>query len=260
MEIIHHHQASSNVHPVERVASVLGGSLLAISGIRQGRSGILRMLTGAAMIARGATGHCQLYQALGVRTAPTGKNTSIPYELGVRARAAITVNYPRATLYEFWRHLENLPRFMRHLDSVEQQDSSRSHWVAQGPANSKVEWDAEIINEIPGELLAWRSLPGSDVDSAGSVRFTDAPGNRGTEIRVELQYNPPAGVLGAYFARLFGREPEQEIEADLGRLKQYLETGEVATTKGQPKGTGSNVHTREKTTRSSRPVLEGVIA
>jgi len=130
--------------------------------------------------------------------------------------------------------LDNLPRFMRHLVSVDQLDYRRSRWVAQGPAGWRVTWDAEVINEIPNELLAWQSLAGSQVDSAGSVRFTEAPGGRGTEIRVELQYNPPAGIVGAYVARLFGREPEQEIEADLNRLKQFLECGEVATTDGQP--------------------------
>src|SRR2546423_15606848 len=104
---------------------------------------------------------------------------SLPYELGIRARAAITVNHPRESVFQFWRQLENLPRFMRHLISVEPRDERRSHWVAQGPAGRKVEWDAEIINEIPNELIAWKSLPGSDVDSAGSVRFKDAPGERG---------------------------------------------------------------------------------
>ena len=122
-----------------------------------------------------------------------------------------------------------------------------------GPCNRPVEWYAEIINEVPSELIGWKSLPGSDVDCAGSVRFTDAPGGRGTEVRVELQYNPPAGMVGAYLARLFGREPEQEIEADLGRLKQYLEGGEVATTAGQPQG-GS------KAQRVAAETLEEAIA
>jgi uncharacterized membrane protein len=119
---------------------------------------------------------------------------------------------------------------MRHLLSVEQREGGRSHWVAEGPLNHKVEWDAEIINEIPDELLAWKSLPGSDVASAGSVQFKDAADGSGTDVHVELQYNPPAGQVGAYAARLFGREPEQEIQADLRRLKRYLESGEAATT------------------------------
>jgi len=193
------------------------------------------MLTGAAMIHRGVTGECQVYRALGLRTAPS--DAAVPYELGVRAHAAVTVAAPRHEIYAFWRQLENLPRFMRHLVTVTQSDAKHSHWVAQGPGGrSQYQWDAQIINEVQDELIAWKSLPGSEVDSAGSVRFSDAPGGRGTEIRVELQYNPPAGIVGAWVARFFGREPEQEISADLKRLKQFFESGEVATTQGQPKG------------------------
>ena len=183
---------------------------------------------------RGFSGYCEVYNALGIRTAPS--DATLPYELGVRARAAVTVNQPRQQVYQFWRQFENLPHFMRHLVSVEPTGQNRWHWEAKGPMEKTIGWDAEIINEIPNELIAWKSLEGSDVDSAGSVRFKDAPGNRGTEIRVELQYNPPAGAVGAYIARLFGREPEQEIVSDLARLKQFLESGEIATTEGQPHG------------------------
>jgi uncharacterized membrane protein len=186
------------------------------------------------MMQRGLTGHCEGYRLFGVRTAPS--KAAVPYELGVRARAAVTINGPRDEIYRFWRQFENLPRFMKHLESVETGEDGKSHWVARGPAGKKVRWSAEIINERQDELIAWRSLPGGDVDSAGSVRFQDAPGGRGTEIHVELQYNPPAGVIGSYVAKLFGRDPEREISADLKRLKQYMETGEIATTEGQPKG------------------------
>jgi uncharacterized membrane protein len=207
--------------------------MLFVNGIKNG--GMIRMLLGAGMIGRGLTGRCHLYRVLGVRTAHS--DATLPYELGVKARAAVTVAHPRHEIFTFWRQFENLPRFMRHLISVDQKDEKRSHWVAEGPGtDSTYEWDAEIINEIPDELIAWKSLPGSEVASAGSVRFSDAPGNRGTEIRVELQYNPPAGIVGAWVARIFGREPEQEISADLKRLKQFFETGEVATTAGQPNG------------------------
>lgn len=223
-----------NLHTAERWASVIGGGVLAATGVRKGRSGALRVLAGAALIRRGLTGRCQVYRALGVRMAPS--DAAIPYELGIRARASVTIRQPREKVYQFWRQLENLPIFMRHLVSVEPKGGTNSHWTAQGPGNRAVEWDAEIINEVPNEVIGWKSLPGSDVDCAGSVRFTDAPGGRGTEVRVELQYNPPAGMVGAYIARLFGREPEQEIEADLNRLKQYLEGGEIATTEGQPQG------------------------
>lgn len=233
MQVIRH-SSVVNVHPAERWASVLSGGALAVSGLSRGKSGVLRTVTGALMIQRGLSGHCLAYELFGVRTSPS--EATIPYDLGIRARAAVTVAQPVDKVFAFWRQFDNLPRFMRHLISVEPLAGNRSRWTAAGPGGRKVTWDAEIINEIPGELIAWRSLPGSDVDSAGSVRFRNAPGNRGTEIRVELQYNPPAGIVGAYVARFFGREPEQEISADLARLKQFLESGEVATTEGQPQG------------------------
>jgi uncharacterized membrane protein len=248
MQVISPAKQFTNVHPVERVISTVGGAALAATGIRRGARGIPATIAGLALAARGVTGRCNVYRAFGVRTAKS--TAAIPYELGIRARAAVTVNAPRERVYDFWRQLDNLPRFMRHLVSVDQLDYRRSRWVAQGPAGWRVTWDAEVINEIPNELLAWQSLAGSQVDSAGSVRFTEAPGGRGTEIRVELQYNPPAGIVGAYVARLFGREPEQEIEADLNRLKQFLECGEVATTDGQP-------HAR---LRHERGALEEAIA
>jgi uncharacterized membrane protein len=169
-----------------------------------------------------------------MRTTPW--EATVPYELGVLARASITISQPRQKVYAFWRDFENLPRFMQHLVSVESRGGKHTHWVAAGPMGRKVEWDAEIINEFPGELIAWKSLPGADVDSAGSVVFSDAPGGRGTQVRVELQYNPPAGIAGAYIAKLFKCEPEQAIMEDLHRMKQFLETGEIASTEGQSKG------------------------
>ena len=237
MQVLMSKIRTPNVHPIERWVSVTGGAILAAQGIRRGRSGMWQVLTGAAMLERGITGKCRVYRTLGIHTAPY--TASLPYELGVRARASVTINQPKEAVFAFWRQFENLPRFMRHLVSVDAQENNRSHWVAEGPGGRHFKWDAEIVNEIPNELIAWKSLPGSDVASAGSVHFKDAPGGRGTEVRVELQYNPPAGMVGAYTARLLGREPEQEIACDLKRMKQYLEGGEVATTEGQAKGPAS---------------------
>jgi uncharacterized membrane protein len=234
MQVLTSEIRTPNVHPVERWISVAGGALLAANGMRRGRKGIFEMVTGALMVRRGLTGKCEVYRALGMRTTPW--EATLPYELGIRARSSITIAQPRETVYLFWRQLENLPKFMQHLLNVEPRGEKRSHWVVEGPMGKKFSWDAEIINEIPNELIAWKSLPGADVDSAGSVRFSDAPGERGTQVQVELQYNPPAGVAGAYLAKIFGREPEQQIDADLRRLKQVLETGEIASTTGQPKG------------------------
>jgi uncharacterized membrane protein len=230
--------ASVNMSLPERWGSVVGGLLLTGTAIRRRSGGKMRLLVGAELIRRGVTGHSYGYQALGIRTRTDaqGKSVSVPYELGVYARAAITIAKPRAVVYQFWRNFENLPRVMKHLISVDTQADPGSHWIAEGPGGARVEWDAEIHNDVENELIAWRSLPGSEVDSAGSVRFKDAPGNRGTEVLVVLQYNPPAGLIGASIAKLFGRDAETEIESDLFRLKQYLEAGEVADTKGQPKG------------------------
>ncbi|HXE56657.1 MAG TPA: SRPBCC family protein, partial [Gemmatimonadales bacterium] len=145
----------------------------------------------------------------------------------LQATRTITIGRPAEEVYRFWRDLENLPRFMSHLDSVRVLDQRRSHWVARAPAGRTVEWDAEIVEDRAGELIAWRSLEGADVPNSGSVRFTPAPGGRGTEVRVQLQYQPPGGAVGAAVAKLFGEEPGQQVASDLRRLKQVIETGEV---------------------------------
>jgi uncharacterized membrane protein len=138
-----------------------------------------------------------------------------------------TINRSPEEVYRFWRNFENLPRFMSHLESVQVSDEKRSHWVARAPMGTTVEWDAEIIEDRPNYAISWRSLEGADVDNRGTVRFDRAPGDRGTEVRVEVEYNPPAGAIGAAVARLFGEAPEEQIKGDLRRLKQVLEIGEV---------------------------------
>jgi len=142
-------------------------------------------------------------------------------------RAAVTVNRPRDEVYASWRQLENLPRFMRHLVDVREIDANRSHWTAKAPGGANVEWDAEIVDDRPNELLAWRSVEGSQVHHAGTVRFKDAPGDRGTEVIVEMAYDPPGGPIGLMVAKLFGEEPEQQTHDDLRRFKQVMEVGDV---------------------------------
>ena len=139
-----------------------------------------------------------------------------------------------------WRDFENLPRFMQHLESVQvnDADSGRSHWVVEGPMGRTIEWDSELIEERENELLVWKSLPGPTVESMGRVEFSDAPAGRGTIVHVVMRYNPPAGSFGAAFAKLFGEEPDQQINEDLRHFKQIMETGEVATVQGQPTGRG----------------------
>ena len=149
---------------------------------------------------------------------------------------SITINAAPATLYQFWKHLENLPLFMRHLESVSTTGERTSHWLAKAPAGTSVEWDSEIVDEQPDRRIGWRTLPNSQVTHEGMVTFEPAIGGRGTVVRVEMLYRPPAGKVGAQIAKLFGEEPRVQVAEDLRRLKQLMETGEVATTIGQPSG------------------------
>lgn len=144
---------------------------------------------------------------------------------GIHVEEAITVNRPVFDVFRFWRNFENLPAFMKHLESVSEREAGVTHWVALGPAGTQVEWDARIINEIDNKLIGWQSLEGSTISTAGSVNFRESP--RGTEVRVHLQYNPPAGRLGAAVAWLFGEEPNIQVREDLRRFKQLIETGEI---------------------------------
>jgi uncharacterized membrane protein len=150
----------------------------------------------------------------------------------VRVERVTTINKPVHEVYEFWREFQNFPRFMRHIESVEVLGDRRSRWRAKAPAGRTVEWDAEILEDRQDEWIAWRSLPGSQVENSGSVRFAAAPGARGTEVRVQLQYSPPAGRVGRGIAWLFGEEPEQQIHEDLRRFKQLMETGEIPLSDG----------------------------
>ncbi len=154
----------------------------------------------------------------------------------MQARSAITINASREAIYGAWRDLERLPSFMDHLDAVTEDDERRSHWVAKAPAGTTVEWDAEITEELPGEKLSWRSLGDASIEGAGSVQLRPAPGGRGTEVHVVLEYTPPGGALGAIVAKLLGEEPNQQISDDLRRFKQLIETGEIARSEGSPLG------------------------
>lgn len=172
-------------------------------------------------------------------TAARGQGRTLPRDEAIRIGKSVTVNRPVEECYRFWRSLENLPRFMDHLESVRVIDAHRSHWVARGPVGSRIEWDAELINDVENEVIAWRSLAGSAVDSTGAVRFERAPGGRGTVIRLKMHYSPPGGAAGAFLARLFGEAPEQQISEDFRRFKQLLETGETTTITGQAHGGGA---------------------
>ena len=160
----------------------------------------------------------------------------------MRVTKAITINRPIDEVYAFWRDFENLPRFMYHLEMVENTSANRSHWVAKAPGGTSVEWDAEITEERPNESIAWQSIGADDdVRNSGVVRFLKAAGDRGTEVIVTTEYEPPGGKVGAMFAKLFGEEPSQQIGEDLRRFKQVMELGEVVRSEGSPEGQGRSM-------------------
>ncbi len=150
----------------------------------------------------------------------------------IRVEEVATINRSIDEVYEFWRNFSNLPRFMRNLESVDIIDDRRSHWRVKAPGGTTVEWEAEIVQDVRNEWIAWRSLEGADVPNSGSVRFQRAPGARGTEVRVQMQYSPPGGRVGRGIAWLFGKSAEQQVHEDLHRFKQLMETGEVPISDG----------------------------
>lgn len=217
-----------NVGQTERLISGIAGAALIVLALRRKRLRGLLLPIGGNLLARAVSGRCPVNRALGRNTARGGRVSpvaSVARGEGIKVEHSVSVNRPVNEVYRFWRSLENLPRFMDHLEAVVVIDEDRSHWTAKGPAGTKVEWDAEIHNEIPDELLAWRSLPGSDVDNAGSVHFT--PVGNATEVRVVLSYDPPAGKVGATVAKLLGEEPSQQVQDDLRRFKQVMEAEEA---------------------------------
>ena len=227
----------ANMGDSERWVSVLAGVGLIALGLNSRRFRSLTLPTGGALLLRGVSGWCPVNQALGRNLADVDDPefdspvASVHRGEGIRVERTVTVYRPAAELYRYWRNFENLPRIMRHVESVTVLNDFQSHWVVQGPAGTHFEWDAEIHNEKENELIAWRALDG-DVNHAGSVRFLPTPTGRGTEVRVELRYEPPAGALGAAIARLFGGDPAQQVTEDLMQFKRAMEAVEI--TPSQP--------------------------
>ena len=186
----------------------------------------LLMAAGGGLLHRAVTGQCQLYRALKVNTAERGDNgvTSVHHGEGIKVEHSLAIDRSPEELYRFWRNVENLPSFMRNLDSVRILGDGRSHWVVRAPTGKTVEWDAEIHNEIENELIAWRSLEGADINNAGSVRFRRLPGG-GTEVKVTMSFEPPFGRFGLEIAKLLGEDPAQQLQDDLRRFKQMMEIG-----------------------------------
>ena len=213
-----------NVGQMERVLCTVGGGALALYALKRlSRWHLGLALAGGALLYRGLTGHCPVYHTAGFTTVDPSQDA------GLRLQKTITVYKPRDEVYQSWRHLENLPRLMPHLDSVQRLDNRRSHWVATGPFGINLVWDAEITEEQPPERIAWRSLPGTNPGHEGMVRFRQALGGRGTEVQVSMIYHPPGGVAGAALARVLKTMAVHNVQEDLRRFKQMLEAGEVAT-------------------------------
>jgi uncharacterized membrane protein len=226
------HYRPINVGDNERIISVAGGGALSIYGLKRGGfRGLLMTIAGASLIYRGATGHCNLYKALSVSTVKRkGIHASVKHGAGIKIEKRVTINKPVEELFRFWHNFENLPRFLSHLESVRAiggHAGRLSHWIARLPAGMKVEWDAEIINEAPNELIAWRSLDGAHVPNAGSVRFERMQNGQGSEVKIALEYAPPVGKIGSLVAKLFGEDPERRVAEDLRRFKQLMETGRI---------------------------------
>nr|MBA2627018.1 DUF2892 domain-containing protein [Gemmatimonadales bacterium] len=231
-----------NVGRTERIVSAVAGAAIVGFSLKSRKLRGLLLPIGGGLLARAATGRCAVSRALGRDTADVDDYTSpvasVGRGQGIKVEKTVIIDRPAEELYAFWRSFDNLPRFMDHLESVQIIDDRRSHWVAKAPAGTRVDWLAEIHNEIRNELIAWRSLPGSEINNAGSVHFRPAPGGHGTEVRVVLSYEPPAGRLGDSIARLFGESPSQQVEADLRRFKQVMEAGDLAGTAHLPPDAG----------------------
>lgn len=223
--------ATSQMSGAERNASLAGGALLMLLGLTRRSFLSLPLLAGGgALLAHAISGRQPIAERIGALTGrrPSAGSASLS--------RSVTIGKPPQEVYRFWRDLQNLPRFMRHIESVTPTGDNRSHWVARAPAGNPVEWDAEITEDRPGELLSWRSLPDSSVQTQGIVRFAPAPNRKGTEVHVMMSYAAPAGLLGAPINYLLLPITAQQVEQDIHRCKAVMEAGEAATTIGQPSG------------------------
>jgi uncharacterized membrane protein len=227
-----------NVGQSERMVSVGLGAFMLSSGLhnltRNPIKGLIRTVLGGVLLYRGVSGHCPVY-------ASVGKTKGVGHTPAINIRTGLIVNKPRQEVYEFWRKLENLPLFMKHLSTVTEIDSKHSHWEAEIPGGiGKVKWNAEIVKEEEGSLIGWQSVPNSMVDNAGKVQFRDALGGEGTELDVVITYHAPAGELGAGIAKALNPVLEKMVRQDIMNFKEYIETKHVSSSNLHTHSTGSN--------------------
>jgi uncharacterized membrane protein len=221
-----------NIGDAERVVSGVSGLALVAGGLRRGGwGGALLALAGGALIYRGATGKSPLYANFGTTTAGKRRGGESRHNVhrGVLVRDTITVGRSPEECYTFCRDLNHLPRFIDHIQAIQKIDETHSRWVIRTPIGTVLTAECAIFNDQPGRLIAWRSLDNAEVRSAGAIRLQPAPGNRGTEVTVEYNYEPPDGLLGATAAKLLGHSPDRRMREDLRRFKQIMEAGEVVT-------------------------------
>jgi len=218
---------SRNVNDWERFASIAAGAMLVAVAVRKPRLRRMASTAGTGLIARGVSGYCPVNAVTGRRRLRDDPRRALAGPRGMHLHDTVHIARPPDEIYRFWRHLGNLPAFLQHIERVDVLDACRSHWVMRGPAGMRVEWDAEIVNEIESEHIGWRSLAGADVANAGSVHFRPAP-DGGTFVEVKLQYAPPAGKVGASLAWLTGSAPSSMLHDDLVRLKGLLEGAEAS--------------------------------
>ncbi|MEG3438721.1 SRPBCC family protein [Pannus brasiliensis CCIBt3594] len=210
---------------IERWASLIGGGALVLTGLRQGSlRGALTAIAGGGLLYQGLTHQSTIERA---KEAIGAANT-------IKVEKTVTIDRTPAELYTFWRDFERLPTFLKHIKSITVLNDRRSRWVATAPLQD-VEWEAEILKDETNHLIAWASVEGSQIDNSGFIRFQPATGDRGTEVKLVLEYSPAGGAIANTIAKLFGESPEQQIGDDLRRFKQLMEAGEIATTEGQPR-------------------------
>lgn len=239
-------------NPTPWLWSRVGGDVmdLALLGKELNAEKADRTRVGAATAAVLGVTLLDLYASQRMSRSNTSSTEASTRQRGIHVQESITVNRPVQEVYGFWHNFENLPRFMTHLESVRVVDERRSRWKAKAPVGTSVEWEAETTEDRPNELIAWRALDNADVPNSGRVRFAPAPAGRGTEVHVELTYDPPGGVIAAFIAKLFGEEPSQQVKTDLRRFKQVLETGEVVQS-------DASIHSRPHPARPSSELVPG---
>lgn len=246
-----------NVGKNERIASAVAGTALIAYGVqRKDWAGALLGLLGAGLTYRGTTGQCELYRALDIDTETNPIGPAVSNKVGdklntwfdqkVEVIKSVAIERSPAELYQFWRNFENLPQFMVHLESVKNIDDKRSKWTAKAPLGTEVSWEAVIKEDTPNEKISWASTVNSDIQNSGKVEFI--PTSRGTEVKVTLKYEPPAGIVGAFAAYFLQEEPDKQVESDLKRFKKLMETGSIITVEGQSSGRKEDIERSEKFT------------